>query len=80
MEGAYIVMFIVGGVLGFLGSQMLRERFAVQKIKDAEEKASMIIDSAERKADSLIKEAQLEAKDRLFKMKSDFDTAFQNEK
>ena len=74
MEGAYIVMFIVGGVLGFLGSQMLRERFAAQKIKDAEEKASMIIDSAERKADSLIKEAQLEAKDRLFKMKSDFDT------
>ncbi|HMA67301.1 MAG TPA: ribonuclease Y, partial [Desulfosalsimonadaceae bacterium] len=73
MEGAYILMFIVGGVLGFLGSQMLRERLAGQKIKDAEEKASMIIDSAERKADSLVKEAQLEAKDRLFKMKSDFD-------
>lgn len=73
MEGAYIVMLLVGGVLGFLGSQMLREKFAAQKIKDAEEKASMIIDAAERKADSLVKEAQLEAKDRLFKMKSDFD-------
>ncbi len=73
MEGAYIVMFLVGCALGFLGSQMLRERFAGQKIKDAEDKAAMIIDSAERKADSLVKEAQLEAKDRLFKMKSDFD-------
>jgi ribonuclease Y len=73
MEGAYIVMLIVGGVLGFLGSQMLRERFAANKIKDSEERAAMIVDAAERKADALIKEAQLEAKDRLFKMKSDFD-------
>lgn len=73
MEGLYILIFIVGGGLGFLASQMMRERLAAQKIKDAEEKASMIVDSAERKADSLVKEAQLEAKDRLFKMKSDFD-------
>jgi len=73
MEGLYILIFIVGGALGFLASQMMRERLAAQKIKDAEEKASMIVDSAERKADSLVKEAQLEAKDRLFKMKSDFD-------
>src|SRR6056297_1186654 len=75
MEGIYILMFLLGGVLGFLGSQMIRERFAAQKIKDAEDKAAMIVDSAERKADSLVKEAQLEAKDRLFKMKSDFDAA-----
>ncbi len=73
MEGIYILMFLLGGGLGFLASQMIRERFAAQKIKDAEEKASMIVDSAERKAESLVKEAQLEAKDRLFKMKSDFD-------
>lgn len=67
-------MIIIGAVLGFIGAHLLRERIAGQRIRDAEEKSKMIVDSAERKADALIKEAQLEAKDRLFKMKSDFDT------
>ncbi len=73
MHGTYILMIVIGGVLGFVGSQLLRDRILGQKINDAEEKAKMIVDTAERKADSLVKEAQLEAKDRLFKMKSDFD-------
>ena len=73
MDGTYILMLIIGAVVGFAGSQVLREKFARQKLHDAEEKAKMITDAAQQKADSLVKEAQLEAKDRLFKMKSDFD-------
>lgn len=73
MDGTYILMLILGAAIGFAGSQLLREKFARQKLYDAEEKAKMITDAAKQKSDSLIKEAQLEAKDRLFKMKSDFD-------
>ena len=73
-------MLILGAFLGFAGAQILRERFARQKLHDTEEKARMIIDTANQKADSLIKEAQLEAKDRLFKMKSDFDLETANTK
>ncbi len=73
-------MLILGAFLGFAGAQILRERFARQKLHDTEEKARMIIDTANQKADSLIKEAQLEAKDRLFKMKSDFDSETANTK
>lgn len=80
MNGTYILLLILGAFLGFAGAQILRERFARQKFHDAEEKARMIIDTANQKADSLIKEAQLEAKDRLFKMKSDFDSETANTK
>ncbi len=69
----YFLMLIIGGVIGFFGAQFFRDRFMSQKLKDAEDKAAMIVHTAERKADSLIKEAQIEAKDRLFKMKNDFD-------
>jgi hypothetical protein len=61
MDGIYILMFIAGAGLGFGASQLLRHRLAGQKIADAEEKAKMIVEAAERKSDSLIKEAQLEA-------------------
>jgi len=73
MDGTYILLLILGALLGFLGAHFFRERLASQKIKDADDKAAMILSTAEQKAESLIKEAQLEAKDRLFKMKSDFD-------
>ena len=74
MDGTYILLIIIGVVFGFLGAHFVRERINSQKMKDADDKAKMIVESAERKAESLVKEAQLEAKDRLFKMKSDFDT------
>ncbi len=73
MNGTYILLLILGGFLGFLGAHFFREYLASQKIKDADDKVALILSSAEQKAESLIKEAQLEAKDRLFKMKSDFD-------
>lgn len=74
MEGImYLFMLIVGGVIGFLGAQLLREHLSTQKVKESENKAAGIVAAAERKAEALVKEAQIEAKDRLLKMKSDFD-------
>ncbi len=73
MDGKYILLIIISAFLGFLGAHFFRERINSQKTKDADDKARLIVESAERKSESLVKEAQLEAKDRLFKMKSDFD-------
>jgi len=73
MNGTYILLIVIGVFFGFIGAHFFHERINSQKIKDSDDKAQMIVDSAERKAESLVKESQLEAKDRLFKMKSDFD-------
>jgi len=73
MDGKYILLIIIGAFAGFLGAHFFRERINSQKIKDADDRVRMTVESAERKAESLVKEAQIEAKDRLFKMKSDFD-------
>lgn len=72
-SGLYICLLIIGGLIGFLGTIFLRERFSSLKLKDAKAKTAMIIETAERQADTLLREAQLEAKGRLFTMKSDFD-------
>jgi ribonuclease Y len=69
----YILLIAVGGFLGFMGAQLMRNFLASQQIKEAESKAALIIKTAETKSETLIKEAQIEAKDRLFKMKNDFD-------
>lgn len=73
MDGASILLIVISVFIGGLGAHFFHERINSQKIKDSDDKARMIVESAERKAESLVKEAQLEAKDRLFKMKSDFD-------
>ena len=73
MDGTSILLIVIGVFIGFIGAHFFHERLNSQKIKDSDDKARMIIESAERKAESLVKESQLEAKDRLFKMKSDFD-------
>jgi ribonucrease Y len=75
MEGImYLLMVIIGIIVGFFGSQYFRDYLSSQTVKDAENKAAGIIVGAERKAEALVKEAQIEAKDRLFKMKSEFDS------
>jgi ribonuclease Y len=51
----------------------VKGQIASQKIKAAEGEASRLIVDSKRKADTLLKEAELEVKDRLFKMKGDFD-------
>jgi ribonuclease Y len=44
-----------------------------QKIKAAESEAARFTEDAEKKAETLLREADLEVKDKLFKLKSEFD-------
>jgi ribonuclease Y len=58
---------------GFAIAYWIKGKIVSQKIKAAEREASRILEDSQRKAETVLKEADLEVKDRLFKMKSDFD-------
>ena len=67
---------ILGAVcfgIGFAIAFWVKGQIVTQKVKAAEAEASRLIADSKRKAETLLKEADLEVKDRLFKMKSDFD-------
>jgi ribonuclease Y len=64
-----IVAFVLGCGLAF----WIKGRIQSQKLKEAEDEAGRIVEEARRNAESLLKEANVEAKDRLFVMKSEFD-------
>jgi ribonuclease Y len=68
-----IIIAIICFGVGFAIAFWIKGQIASQKIKAAEEEASLLITDSKRKAETLLKEADLEIKDRLFKMKSDFD-------
>ncbi len=65
-----IICFIAGSAIAY----WVKGRIMSQKIKAAEGEASRIFEDSKRKAETVLKEADLEVKDRLFKMKSEFDT------
>jgi ribonuclease Y len=71
----YNTLLIVGGfVVGFVMAYLIKGKIVSGKVRAAKEEALNIIRDAKRKSETLLKEARLEAKDRLFKMKSEFDT------
>ena len=69
----YLLIGLVGFAVGFAIAYWVRQKSASHKIKAAEDEAGRIINDARRQAENLVKEARLEAKDRLFQMKSEFD-------
>jgi ribonucrease Y len=64
-----IIAFIAGFAIAF----WIKGVISSQKVKAAEKETSRILEDAKRTSETLIKEAKLEVKDRLFKMKSEFD-------
>ncbi|MBW1939898.1 MAG: ribonuclease Y [Deltaproteobacteria bacterium] len=68
-----VLLSILGFVLGFAFAYWIKLRAISQGLKDAEEKALQLIEDAKNRSETLVKETKLEAKDRLFKMKSEFD-------
>ena len=70
-----IVLFISVAcvVAGFIAATWLKTKSVKDKIIHAEEEARRILDEARHRSETLTKEAQLEAKDVIFQMKSDFD-------
>jgi len=67
--GVGAACFAVGFGIAF----WLKGRVISQKVKAAEKEALQIVGDAKRRADTLLKEAELEIKDRLLKMKGDFE-------
>jgi ribonuclease Y len=73
MSTLNIILSIICFGVGFAIAFWVKGQIASQKIKAAEGEASRLIVDSKRKADTLLKEAELEVKDRLFKMKIDYD-------
>jgi ribonuclease Y len=74
MSTHYLLIGIACFIVGFAIAYWIKGKIISQKIKAAEGEASRILEDSERKAETVLKEADLEVKDRLFKMKSEFDT------
>jgi len=63
------VIAFLGGVIGFL----VRKRFSEARIVSAKEAAKHLIEEAEKRAEILKKEALLQAKDRFYQEKAEFE-------
>jgi len=73
MSSLDIILAIICFGVGFAIAFWIRGMIVSQKVKAAEAEASRLLEDSRRKSETLLKEADLEVKDRLFKMKSDFD-------
>jgi len=69
----YVGFTILGALFFFFVGYVLRKYTARMKVKLAEERSKAIIEEAKNQAESRRREAQLEAKDLLLKMRSEFE-------
>ncbi len=69
----YLLTAIICFGLGFAVAYWFKGKKFEEKLNSTNEEAAHVIKDANRHADNLIKEANLEIKDKLLKMKSDFD-------
>ena len=68
-----VVSAVVFGVLGFVFGNLYRKKVAEAKIGSANEEALRIVNQAVQSAESKKKEAILEAKDEIHKLRSEVD-------
>jgi ribonucrease Y len=73
MNEYYLIIGMTAFAVGFAIAYWVKGIIVAQKVKASERETSRILEDAKRRSETLIKEAQLEVKDKLFKMKSDFD-------
>jgi len=73
MNEYMIGLLLLGLVLGFGLSFLVKGYAGRHKAQAAQSHADQLIEEAKQRADALLKEANLEAKDRLLKMKNEFD-------
>jgi ribonuclease Y len=58
----------------FILAYWIRGRIESQKVKAVETESRQLLEDAKRRSETILKEAELEVKDRLLKMKSEFDS------
>lgn len=73
MEGLWVVLALALGAIGIAGGYLLRKYVGEAKITSAEQEASKILESAERQAETTKKEALVEVKDELHRLRTDVE-------
>jgi len=68
-----IILILMGFAAGFLIAYWVKGKIVSQKIIAAQLEAERILADAKLRSETIIREAKLEVKDKLFKMKSEFD-------
>ncbi|MBU0995716.1 MAG: ribonuclease Y [Proteobacteria bacterium] len=68
-----IIIGLLGFGAGFVLAYWMKSLLVTKQAKTAAEDSMRVLEESKQRADTLLKEAKLEAKDRLFKMKSEFD-------
>jgi ribonucrease Y len=69
----HMIQVVIGFGVGFGIAFWVKELLLERKLKAEEGEAKNVLENARRKAETLLKEANLEAKDNIFKLKRDFD-------
>jgi len=73
-----IIIFIVIALAAACAGYFFRRYVAEKKIQDAETKAKVILEQAKKEAQDKRREAELEAKDLLYRMRQDFERQTQD--
>jgi ribonuclease Y len=73
MTSEGILLGIVGVIAGFVVAFWFKSRIASRKEQAAEQEAAKIIEESRYKAETLLKEAEVQTKDTLFKLKNEFE-------
>jgi ribonuclease Y len=74
MDGLWVVLTLALCVVGIAGGYLLRKFVGEAKITSAEQEASKILESAERQAETTKKEALVEVKDELHRLRTETET------
>ena len=73
-DGGLIILLVIVAVLaGAVAGYVLKQVFTDKKVKASESLAARIVDESKKEAETIKKEAMLQAKENLLKMKADFD-------
>ncbi|MEN6375008.1 MAG: ribonuclease Y [Smithella sp.] len=74
LNGSLLILVIVGAIAaGIFGGFILKQMSSAKKIKSSESLSARIIEEAKKESETIKKEAILQAKENLLKMKGDFD-------
>ncbi len=73
-----IALIIASAAISLVAGYLVRKQMAEKKLGDAETKAAQIVDQAKKEAQDRHREAELEAKDLLYRMRQDFERSTQD--